>query len=345
MCQYILRSINSTKNLDTYSICWYKILVEGKSSVIPVRNLLARVIDSKEKKLYLISTVPVQTPIFTTIDLQPDVYELQVVHPWDPQDWIDEIRRAVDLSSGGLGEDDQSEKESEQARRHLDAKYTKMRELTSELRQKDMELAMLLEDKMRVLAEMSGELGLESDDHTYQHLVQVKEGDCLRKEELLKQIANAAKLAFSFNDGNQDNLPSKESLKRTKSSSLPCLFDDPQKLLIEDTTFVSSNHRVSVEMTHCLNKITCMVSELYSSMENIKVELQECKERAKVGYGRYKHNQLVEELRVLKEQLNNERKKLQQYKLEQENEISIIMQSLESTKARLKVMKWSLDEF
>ena len=35
------------------------------------------------------------------------MYELQVVHPWNPQDWIDGIRRAVDLSSGGHGEDDQ----------------------------------------------------------------------------------------------------------------------------------------------------------------------------------------------------------------------------------------------
>ena len=112
----------------------------------------------------------------------------------------------------------------------------------------------------------------------------------------------------------------------------------------KDSNLITSDHRSAVLMTHYLNKIMCMVNEYFTSMEKIKVELSEQKERSNLGNGRYKHNQQVEDLRMLQEQLNNEKKKWQEYKEEQEREISIIVQSLESTKARLQVMKWSLEE-
>ena len=67
------------------------------------------------------------------------MYEVQVVQPRDRQDWIAGVRRAVDLSAGGPGEDGQFETEAERARKQLEAKYMKMRQLTSELRGKDME--------------------------------------------------------------------------------------------------------------------------------------------------------------------------------------------------------------
>ena len=74
------------------------------------------------------------------------------MQPRDRHDWIAGVRRAVDLSAGsGPGEDGMFESEAERARKQLEAKYMKMRQLTSELRGKDMELARLLEDKMRIV--------------------------------------------------------------------------------------------------------------------------------------------------------------------------------------------------
>ena len=78
----------------------------------------------------------------------------------------------------------------------------KMRQLTSELRGKDMELAKLLEDKMRVLAEMLDELGAEAPFEPgtakYVHLVQEREGGSVTKEQLLQEVAEATKLASSL---------------------------------------------------------------------------------------------------------------------------------------------------
>merc|ERR1719195_1598688 len=75
-------------------------------------------------------------------------------------------------------------------------------------------------------------------------------------------------------------------------------------------------------MTHYLNNIMCMVSEHFTSLESIKVELHECKERATLGYGRYKHNQQLEELRNLQEQLSSERRSWQLFRDEQDRDLA-----------------------
>ena len=227
----------------------------------------------------------------------------------------------------------------------------------SELRDKDMELAMLLNDKMRIMAEMSDMLEVENPtdlgNTSYLHLIQEKERGSVTKEELLEQITKAAKLANSLCRKRQVDLLQTATLNRSRSLSLPCLLEDQmnyekqflmKERLSKDSNSIASDHSLAMIMTHYMNKIMCMVNEYFTSMEKIKVELSEHKERSNLGYGRYKHNQQVEELRMLQEQLNNEKKKWQEYKEEQEREISIIVQSLESTKARLQVMKWSLEE-
>ncbi len=47
-------------------------------------------------------------------------------------------------------------------KKQLEAKYMKLRQLTGELRGRDMELGRVMEDKMRVLLEMLEELGVDS---------------------------------------------------------------------------------------------------------------------------------------------------------------------------------------
>merc|ERR1711892_1531737 len=252
------------------------------------------------------------------------------------------------------------ESEAEQARKQLEAKYMKMRQLTSELRGKDMELARLLEDKMRVLSEMLDELGvdhpLEPTQAKYLHLVQEKEAGSVTKEQLLQEVQEATKLASSLyssgnNLGRSVSSVGEHQSEGYESPSLPKRaetfggFDNTstvgaqtknvKKKPSESVQFAElglpatppllaldkSQQATAVHMTHYLNNIMCMVSEHFTSFEGFKVELTECKERAALGWGRYKHNQQLEELRTLQEQLSQERRMWQAHKEGQEKDI------------------------
>lgn len=354
---------------------------EGKSGVVPVHSLIAREKPGQDNKaLYLISTS----------DQEPEMYELQVVQPRDRQDWINGVRRAVDLSTGGPGEETQFETEAEQARKQLEAKYMKMRQLTSELRGKDMELARLLEDKMRILADMLDELGVEQPfDSTvcrYLGLVQDKEGGSVTKEQLLQEVQEAAKLASSLYSsggalGRSVSSVGELQSQGYQSPSLPrraetfAGFDNtgtspldtglPSSLPTSGTTgdklelplppasvstlspllgLDRSEQGVAVAMTHYLNNIMCMVSEHFTSLESIKVELAECKERAALGWGRYKHNQQLEELRNLQEQLTQERRHWQVYRDEQDREISEAQDQMARMQAALEQERKDVEE-
>ena len=367
---------------------------EGKSGVVPVHSLIAREKPGQDNKaLYLISTS----------DREPEMYELQVVQPRDRQDWINGVRRAVDLSTGGPGEEAQFETEAEQARKQLEAKYMKMRQLTSELRGKDMELARLLEDKMRILAEMLDELGVEQPFEStvcrYLQLVQDKEGGSVTKEQLLQEVQEAAKLASSLyssggalgrsvssvgelqsqgyqspelprraetfagfdntatappgtaNTVNNNLPPSTTSTSNPGGDLKPTSRELELSLPPASVSALSpllgldrSEQGVAVAMTHYLNNIMCMVSEHFTSLESIKVELAECKERAALGWGRYKHNQQLEELRNLQEQLSQERRHWQSYRDEQDREITEAQDQMGRMQAALEQERKDVEE-
>ena len=329
---------------------------------------------------------------------EPEMYEVQVVQPRDRQDWIAGVRRAVDLSAGGPGEDGQFETEAERARKQLEAKYMKMRQLTSELRGKDMELARLLEDKMRILAEMLDELGVEQPlapgVTKYTHLVQEKEpgqgppGGNVTKEELIRQVTEAAKLASSLYSsgtglGRSVSSVGEHQSEGYESPSLPRRaetfggFDNGSGTGVAPSTpstgekngevkkgrdvvvsnslalppiappllaIDKSEQSAAVHMTHYLNNIMCMVSEHFTSLESIKVELSECKEKATFGYGRYKHNQQLEELRNLQEQLTSERRHWEQVKDEQERDMMEKSEQMTKMAAALEQEKRDVEE-
>ena len=328
---------------------------------------------------------------------------MQVVQPRDRQDWIAGVRRAVDLSAGGAGEDGQFETEAERARKQLEAKYMKMRQLTSELRGKDMELARLLEDKMRILAEMLDELGVEQPFEStvcrYLQLVQDKEGGSVTKEQLLQEVQEAAKLASSLyssggalgrsvssvgelqsqgyqspelprraetfagfdntatappgtaNTVNNNLPPSTTSTSNPGGELKPTSRELELSLPPASVSALSpllgldrSEQGVAVAMTHYLNNIMCMVSEHFTSLESIKVELAECKERAALGWGRYKHNQQLEELRNLQEQLSQERRHWQSYRDEQDREITEAQDQMGRMQAALEQERKDVEE-
>ena len=283
------------------------------------------------------------------------------------------MRRAVDLSSGGSPDEGQFESEAELARKELEAKYMRLRQQTSELRGRDLELARLLEDKMRVLGEMLVELGVEGPavPHSYLHLVQERkdgERDGATKEQVLEQVQEAVKLASglyssgasigrSASSVGELQTPGYESpglprraetfggFDATKEGDVKGLVKGkdglPGPLLVD---LEPGQQAAAVQLTHHLNNILCMVSEHFTSLEGFKVELAECKERAALGWGRYKHNQQLEELRIKQEQMDYERRSWAKHKEEQERELTEKLEAMTRNQSQLEQEKKDVEQ-
>ena len=198
----------------------------------------------------------------------------------------------------------------------------RMRQLTSELRGRDLTLARVLEEKMRLLCEMLEELGVEAQPplpaYSYVHLVQERrdgEREGASREQVLAQVQEAVKVASSlYSSGvnlgrsassvGEHQTPGYESpglprraetfggFDATKEGDGEAKSEDcrkgkdglPGPLLVG---LDQGQQVAAVALTHHLNTIMCMVSEHFTSLEGFKVELAECKERAALGWGRY----------------------------------------------------------
>ena len=79
----------------------------------------------------------------------------------------------------------------------------------------------------------------------------------------------------------------------------------PQPLLM---SLEPEHQQAAVQMTHHMNNLMCMVAEHFTSLESIKAELSEIREKSLISGGRYKQNQRFEEMRRLQETLALEKK-------------------------------------
>ena len=79
----------------------------------------------------------------------------------------------------------------------------------------------------------------------------------------------------------------------------------PQPLLM---SLEPEHQQAAVQMTHHMNNLMCMVAEHFTSLESIKTELSEIREKSLISGGRYKQNQRFEEMRRLQETLALEKK-------------------------------------
>lgn len=86
--------------------------------------------------------------------------------------------------------------------------------------------------------------------------------------------------------------------------SLPTLAAPAPPLLSLDAP---DQQRAAVHVTHYLNNVLCMVSEHFTSLESLKAEVTEVRERSSVAGGRYRQNQLLEELRLLQDSMAKEK--------------------------------------
>lgn len=148
---------------------------DNKAGVISLQKLLVREKAGGQdtRSIYLISSNPDE----------PEMYELQCQTPREKRVWIDTIRAAVEQCPEDE-EGDVSEGEEEQ-RKIREAQDIKTRQLVGVLRDKDRQLASLLEDKMATFCELvellaNNEdstnswvlLGSESGPPKYGHLVE-----------------------------------------------------------------------------------------------------------------------------------------------------------------------------
>ena len=215
---------------------------------------------------------------------------------------------------------------------------------------------------------MLEELGVEVPAHpaySYLHLVQERrdgEREGVTKEQLLEQVQEATKLASSLYSsgaslGRSASSVGEHQSQGYESPGLPRRaetfggFDTskesgersgdsrrgkdglPGPLLVG---LDPSQQAAAVHMTHHLNNIMCMITQHFTSLEGFKVELAECKERAALGWGRYKHNQQLEELRVKQEQLAVERRNWARHREEQERELAEKLETMSRGQSQLE---------
>ncbi|XP_031637326.1 rho guanine nucleotide exchange factor 18 isoform X3 [Contarinia nasturtii] len=114
---------------------------DTKAGVVSLQKLLIREKAGESRSIYIIST-----------DINyPEMYELKVQQPKDKTEWIKTIRAAVQECPFEETEpDDHSNAELRQ--KNLEAKHANIRELIEKLRMKDIEQALLLEEKVRLHA-------------------------------------------------------------------------------------------------------------------------------------------------------------------------------------------------
>ncbi|XP_055319921.1 rho guanine nucleotide exchange factor 18 isoform X4 [Sitodiplosis mosellana] len=122
---------------------------DTKAGVVSLQKLLIREKAGESRSIYIIST-----------DINyPEMYELKVQQPKDKTEWIKTIRAAVQECPFEESEPDDHSR-AEQRQKNLDAKHANIRELIAlegsplqeKMRMKDIEQALLLEDKVRLHA-------------------------------------------------------------------------------------------------------------------------------------------------------------------------------------------------
>jgi hypothetical protein len=100
----------------------------------------------------------------------------------------------------------------------------------------------------------------------------------------------------------------------TQGSSNPSLLPPP--LLSLDP----NQQQAAFQMTHYLNSLMCMVSEHFTSLESLKAEVTEMKEKSRMAGGRYIQNQQLEEIRLKEDNLDRCLKKWMADKDQREKE-------------------------
>ncbi|KAG5885128.1 hypothetical protein JTB14_037919 [Gonioctena quinquepunctata] len=161
---------------------------DNKAGVVSLQKLLVREKAGQDSRgIYLISSNPAD----------PEMFELKVHKPKDKQQWIQAIREAV--QSCPEDEDDSFISSSEERQSLMNAKQNQVRHLIGQLRQKDIEQALLLEEKMSLQLQLLAAAGLEPPSPpSYRHLVSENADTGQMWKEVLRAVQEVSQLASSL---------------------------------------------------------------------------------------------------------------------------------------------------
>ncbi|XP_059486689.1 rho guanine nucleotide exchange factor 18-like isoform X3 [Neocloeon triangulifer] len=135
---------------------------DNKAGVVSLQKLLVREKAGQESRgIYLISSNP----------NDPEMFELKVIKPKEKLAWINAIRLAVQQCP----EEDEEKPalSNEEKQKLLHTKQMQIQQIVGVLRQKDLEQALILEEKMALQLKLLAASGLENlpEPPTYSHIV------------------------------------------------------------------------------------------------------------------------------------------------------------------------------
>lgn len=161
---------------------------DNKAGVVSLQKLLVREKAGQDTRgIYLISSNPAE----------PEMFELKVHKPKDKQVWIQAIREAV--SCCPIDEEENLVIGSGEHQTILQAKQSQVRHLVGLLRQKDIEQALLLEEKMSLQLRLLATAGLHSPaPPSYRHLVSENADTGQMWKEVLTAVQEVSQLASSL---------------------------------------------------------------------------------------------------------------------------------------------------
>ncbi|XP_049818180.1 rho guanine nucleotide exchange factor 18 isoform X1 [Aethina tumida] len=169
---------------------------DNKAGVVSLQKLLVREKAGQDSRgIYLISSNPAD----------PEMFELKVHKPKDKQVWIQAIREAV--QSCPEDDEDSIALSSEERQTIINAKQNQVRHLVDAdmdieglLRQKDVEQALLLEEKMSLQLRLLAAAGLDHPPSppSYRHLVSENADTGQMWKEVLTAVQEVSQLASSL---------------------------------------------------------------------------------------------------------------------------------------------------
>ncbi|XP_023704810.1 rho guanine nucleotide exchange factor 18 isoform X4 [Cryptotermes secundus] len=162
---------------------------DNKAGVVSLQKLLVREKAGQESRgIYLISSNPAD----------PEMFELKVHKPKDKQMWIRAIRSAVQTCQED--DDDAVVLSSEERQKVLEAKQSQIRQIVGVLRQKDVEQALILEEKMALQQKLLAAAGVENmlECPNYSGLVVEDTESSTMWQEVLSAVQEVNNLASSL---------------------------------------------------------------------------------------------------------------------------------------------------
>ncbi|XP_023217432.1 A-kinase anchor protein 13-like isoform X3 [Centruroides sculpturatus] len=161
--------------------------IDNKSGILSLQKLLVRDKAGQDNRIvYLISSNP----------KEPEMYEIKFPTQKDKKVWIGKIKKAIEHCAN---EDEGIPSETEEQKLE-EAKSSKLKELVGLLHDKDIEIAVVCEKKMKILVDILELSGIEAESYEnvkYTHLVESEEGTN-PKELMLAALSNASRLASSL---------------------------------------------------------------------------------------------------------------------------------------------------